>query len=75
MHCHLCPNEAIDEAEFECGPGANYAVSIPLCEKHFEELEELGVDFDTKYADIIHEEWAESLRGYADRLRDAAKYQ
>lgn len=68
--CRFCKTEAVDEMEFETGNGANYQVSIPMCEIHLKELEETGYDFEEKYAEQIYDEYWEDLRGRADAMRD-----
>ena len=52
-HCDLCRELAVDSLEFETGNNAEYAVNVSLCEKHLEEAEQTGYDFEDKYAEQI----------------------
>jgi|SRR5580704_3909917 hypothetical protein len=73
--CDLCTNPAVNEVDFECGPGANYSASIAMCDDHFKEMEGMDdYDFQSKYSDIIETHWGDRMIDQADMLRDEAKY-
>lgn len=65
-HCDLCREPAVETLDFETGNGANYGVSVRLCEVHLQEADETGYDFESKYAEQILECLYERWRGMAD---------
>lgn len=64
--CDLCKEPAADCLDFETGNGAEYSVSMSLCEAHLKEAEDTGYDFEEKYAEQILECLYENWRGMAD---------
>jgi hypothetical protein len=64
--CELCEQPGVDSLEFETGNNAEYAVSVLLCEAHLKEAEDIGYDFEEKYAEQILECLYEHWRGLAD---------
>jgi hypothetical protein len=56
----------MDCLDFETGNNAEYAVSVSLCEAHLKEAEDMGYDFEEKYAEQILACLYENWRGMAD---------
>ncbi len=65
MTCTFCKEPAVDSLEFETGNGAEYGVTVDLCEAHFKEAEDTGYDFEVKYAEPILECLYEGWRAQA----------
>jgi hypothetical protein len=62
MTCLLCKKDAVDSMTVETGNNAEMAVEVDLCREHFEEQEQIGYEFESKYYAKIEEAAWEKLR-------------
>lgn len=53
--CSLCSKEAVDAIGIDAGNNAEVGIIVNLCEEHFKEQEEMGYEFEEKYAERFNE--------------------
>jgi hypothetical protein len=65
-----CKKFAVDSLDFEAGDGAEFPVSVNLCDDHMKEEETLGYKFQEKYGARIDQLAYERLVDQADYIND-----
>jgi hypothetical protein len=70
MSCAICKQPEVDQIEFEAGNNAEFPVSFPVCENHWNECEKDEWAFRDKYGEKIDEMAYERLIDHADAMRE-----
>ncbi len=70
MSCALCKQPEVDRLEFEAGNNAEFPVSVPVCQAHWDECEKDEWAFRDKYGEKIDAMAYERLIDQADSRRE-----